>query len=128
MHLFKSATVPVLLASIRFIHILALPTPLPLNTKFSDSIINHVEDLTSESLPNNFPSNNHVPTAKISRYDSKHDDCAPIGFKNGHKICDPRCDPENCNNLPVRDVIEGGREGELDGDGEEAIVKIGITS
>ncbi|PVH82651.1 hypothetical protein DL98DRAFT_618990 [Cadophora sp. DSE1049] len=119
---FTSPLLLALLTSLLSICTLALPTSFPLNpTSNTDINLNTpvLEDLASESILHYYASNLHVPTAKIGRSDQQEQDCTPIGFKHGHKICDPRCDPENCNNLPVRELVEGqvasGGEGEVKG-------------
>ncbi|KAK0102169.1 hypothetical protein ONS95_001034 [Cadophora gregata] len=85
-----------------------------------------LENLTSESLLHHYASNLHVPTVKISRAEQAEQQgqyCAPIGFKNWHKICDSRCDPTNCNNLPGRGVLEGNVEGGEERETDEHDVK-----
>jgi len=118
MQFIAPATLFALLSSFLPIPTLGLPTLLPLGTTGTDLNALVLNDLNSDSLLHHYAPNLDVPTTKFSRSDQQDGGCAPISFKNGHKICDPKCDRENCNNLPVREMGEDEVEVEDSGEGE----------
>ena len=121
MQLTAPTTLLALFAPLLSIPVLALPTLQPVGTSGTDLNTPALNVLTSDSLVHHYTQDLHIPTTRSGRSDHRERDCAPIGFKNGHKICDPKCDPENCNNLPARETREDDFEVEDSGEDEMSV-------